>query len=185
MIFNEQSTLEDLIAGCVRQERLAQKYLYQKLYSPMFATAMRYSTDKDQAAHILNAGFLKVFTKIDSYSQSGSFPAWVKRIIVNTALDEIRRNNKHNNNLQIEEVQEPALTDSIIDKLKAEELLKTIQQLPEMTRIVFNMYVVEGYKHQEIAEKLSIPVGTSKWHVSTGRKLLKEKLAHYLTEIQR
>ncbi len=185
MIFNEQSTLEDLIAGCVRQERLAQKYLYQKFYSPMFAIAMRYSTDEDQAAHILNAGFLKVFTKIDSYSQSGSFPAWVKRIIVNTALDEIRRNNKHKSNLQIEEVQEPALTDSIIDKLKAEDLLKTIQQLPEMTRIVFNMYAVEGYKHQEIAEKLSIPVGTSKWHVSTGRKLLKEKLAHYLTETQR
>ena len=78
MIFNEQSTLEDLIAGCVRQERLAQKYLYQKFYSPMFAIAMRYSADEDQAAHILNAGFLKVFTKIDSYSQSGSFPAWVK-----------------------------------------------------------------------------------------------------------
>ena len=185
MKFNEHSTLDELIAGCIQKDRLAQKYLYKNLYSPMFAVAMRYSKDEDMATFILNNSFLKVFTKIESHNTNSSFHGWVKRIVVNTALDEIRKNKKHSNQLQIEEIQEPALTENILDKLKAEDLLKAIQTLPGLTNAVFNLYTIEGYKHHEIAEKLSIPEGTSKWHVSQGRKLLKKKLAHYLTETYR
>ena len=185
MKFNEHSKLEELIAGCIKKDRLAQKYLYKQLYSSMFAVAMRYSTDEDMATFILNNSFLKVFTKIESHNPENSFRAWVKRIVVNTALDEIRKNKRHSNQLQIDEIQEPALTENVIDKLKAEDLLKAIQTLPGLTNAVFNLYTVEGYKHHEIAKKLSIPEGTSKWHVSQGRKLLKKKLANYLTETYR
>ena len=182
MKFTDQSNLVDLIQGCSSKNRLAQKYLYKRLYSPMFGVAMRYSKDEDMAANILNMAFLKVFKKIDSFSGEGHFEAWVRRIIVNTALDEIRKNKKHNNHLQIEDIQEPSLQESILDKLRAEDLLKTIQQLPDTTRTVFNLYHIEGYKHHEIAKQLQIPEGTSKWHLSQGRKILKEKLANYFTE---
>ena len=182
MKFTEQSTLTELISGCSAKNRLAQKYLYKRLYSSMFGVAMRYSKDEDMAANIMNTAFLKVFKKIDSFNGEGHFEAWVRRIIVNTALDEIRKNKKHNNHLQIEEIQEPSLQDSILDKLKAEDLLKAIQQLPNTTRTVFNLYHIEGYKHHEIAVKLQIPEGTSKWHLSQGRKTLKKKLANYFTE---
>ena len=185
MKFNEQSTIEDLIAGCIRKDRLAQKYLYKNLYNTMYAVAMRYSKDEDMATFILNNSFLKVFTKIESHKPEHSFHGWVKRIVVNTALDELRKNKKHSNQLQIEEIQEPALSENVLDKLKAEDLLKAIQTLPGITKAVFNLYTIEGYKHHEIAKKLSIPEGTSKWHVSQGRKLLKKKLANYLTETKR
>jgi RNA polymerase sigma factor (sigma-70 family) len=185
MKFNDQSTLEELIEGCIHKDRLAQKYLYKQLYSSMFAVALRYSKDEDMATYILNNSFLKVFTKIESHNKEHSFYGWVKRIVINSALDEIRKNKKHSNQLQIEEIQEPALTENVLDKLKAEDLLKAIQTLPGLTNVVFNLYTIEGYKHHEIAKKLSIPEGTSKWHVSQGRKLLKKKLAYYLTETNR
>ena len=138
------------------------------------------------AADMLNEGFLKVFSNLDKYENSGSFEAWLKRVVCNAALDYRRRYDKNVEFVDIDEIQEVHLSDynvnDAISKISSNEIVRLIQQLPPVTRMVFNMFLFEGFSHREIAQQLNITENTSAWHVNNARNRLKEELKQFDNE---
>mgnify|MGYP000442234181 CR=1 FL=1 len=169
---------EQLVKKCLEKDTLAQKQLFEYYSKRMMGVCLRYSKDTEEAQDILQMGFIKVFEKLDMYVQKGSLEGWIRKIIVNTALDFIRKNKKLQNNIDLEKVdyQLDAHNETAIDALSAQDLLKVIQQLPTGFKTVFNLYVIEGYSHKEIAEELNISISTSKSQFSRARAFLKNIL---------
>ena len=170
--------LEDSIKALERQDRKAQQQLYKEYFSRWMALCVRYVGQHDDAMMVLNNGFLKIFTKIDKYNNTGSFEGWMRRIMVNACIDFIRMRR-----MEVVYVEEQAIPQLDADysaydicDVDVEMVMAMIQQLPATTRTVFNMYAIDGYSHQEIATQLNISTSTSAWHVSTARASLKEKL---------
>jgi RNA polymerase sigma-70 factor (ECF subfamily) len=169
--------IELLIEGCKANERRAQRLLYEQFYSFAMTIALRYSRDEMDAADILSHAFVKVFKSISSYDPSkGSMHAWIKRIVVNEGLDHIKGRQRFSENVEIETVAEPAINNHILEQMGAEEIMNLIKRLPPATHAVFVLYAVEGFNHREIAEKLKISEGTSKWHLSEARKTLQKQI---------
>jgi RNA polymerase sigma factor (sigma-70 family) len=172
----------DLIKGCIDGNRLMQKELYDR-YSPrMYSVCLRYAFDEEEAQDILQDGFIKIFTKLESYRHEGSFEGWIRRVIVNTAIEYYRRrkytqtiDDKFNNTIDNKGT-------SAIDKLGEKDIINLIQQISPGYRAVFNMYVIEGYSHREIAEILNISEGTSKSQLSRGRAILQDLVNKFLNE---
>ena len=161
---------EQLIEGCCKGDRLAQRNLYEIYSRKMFGVCIRYCNNREEAEEVLQEGLLKVFTKIGDFKKEGSLESWIKRIIINTALDLYRRNKNRQAETEWQEninVEVEPLTD-----LKAKELLQIIKTLPIGFRTVFNLYAVEGYNHGEIANLLNISEGTSKSQYSRARQHL-------------
>ncbi len=131
---------------------------------------MRYARDPDEAEEMLNSGFLKVFNAINRYEARGSFEGWVRRIVLNSALEHIRRQVKYRETLTFDTYHEGSVSCDAVETLMVEDLYKVIQKLPTMQRMVFCLNLLEGYTHKEIGELLSIPAGTSKWHLSEAKK---------------
>jgi len=179
MQYSKHSTDEELIQGCRQKNRLAQKYLYQRFYGKMLGISMRYTKQKSEAVDVLNQAFLKVFEKIDLYEPTGSFSGWIARIVFNTSIDFVRRNTLYKEVMDFNTEKETAMDAEIIDRLFAEDLYQVIQQLPTTSRTVFSLYVIDGYKHREIAELLNISANTSKWHLAEARKKLQKNLRNY------
>jgi len=176
MRYTLHSDDRDLIAGCRQKDRLAQKYLYQKYYGKMLGICMRYTSQKSEAVDVLNQAFLKVFDKIDQYQPSGSFSGWIAKIVFNTAIDFIRRHTLYKEVMDYNVEKEVSMDAQIFEQLYVEDLFKSIQKLPSTSRIVFSLYVVDGYKHREIAELLNISINTSKWQLAEARKQLQKDL---------
>lgn len=174
----ERTELEAIVDACLKGERQAQQRLYQQFYNPLFAICLRYATDHDEAGSLVNQAFLKAFQALGQCKDLKAFPAWISRIAVNVCLDHVRRM-KPRRTLALEDAPEPAIPSSALDKMSAEDLLKMVQQLPPVSRAVFSMYVIEGYKHEEIAQQLGMNVGTSRWHLSIAKKELKRLLQNY------
>lgn len=166
-----------MIEGCSQGNRVSQEKLYKLYYPKMMSMVKRYTNVHQYhlAEEILNNGFLKVFQKIDSYKFEGSFEGWVRRVIYHSIFDYVRQNMKYNEKVVFVEKDE-AIRDDLAANLHYEELMKLIQQLPENTRAVFNMYVMEGMSHKEISESIHISEGTSKWHLFEARRILKVKV---------
>jgi len=165
--------LAGLIADCKANLRSAQEVMYKRYYGKMMGMCQRYIANRDDAMEVLNMGFLKMFRSLDGYEGSGSFDGWVYRIIYNSVIDYLRSKVKAVKTVEIGDA-EPHLVDaSAIQQLYVDDLLKLLDSLPETTRIVFNMFALEGYKHEEIADMLGISSGTSKWHVNQARQILK------------
>lgn len=137
---------------------------------------LRYSKAEEEALEILNDGFLKVFQKIEKHDTERSFVAWFKRLMINTAIDHYRRNKRFYHHDELEQIRYIGNEAEIVSDLLAEDIMKVIQTLPDILRVVFNMYVIEGYAHKEIAKTLKIAEGTSRAHLSTANKMLREKL---------
>jgi RNA polymerase sigma-70 factor (ECF subfamily) len=172
-MFNEQQILE----GCLKNDRRAQKALYDKYSSKFLGMCLRYAKDRQEAEDTLQEGFLKIYGRISQFSGLGSFEGWMKRIIINTAITNYRQNLKHYYQSQIDDIYETDIEESTLDSdYTLEELLKTIQQLPPGYRMIFNMFAIEGFQHKEIAEMLDIDVTTSKSQYSRARRLLQTKL---------
>ncbi|RYD55826.1 MAG: sigma-70 family RNA polymerase sigma factor [Sphingobacteriales bacterium] len=172
---------QDIIKGCRKQDRACQEYLYKKYYSLFLKICARYAKDMEDAEQLMNDGFLRIFTKIDSYENTGSFEGWMKRILVNTCLDYLRSSYLKTSmmmNFNINMVAEQAVStrNEAITKMEFRELLNHIQTLPTITKTVFNLFVFDGYTHAEIAKMLAISEGTSYWHVHQARKLLQKKI---------
>lgn len=175
----QEDDIQALIDGCLAGSRISQEKLYKRFYPMMMSMVKRYTNYHEYhlAEEILNNGFLKVFQKIDSYQYKGSFEGWVRRIIYHSIFDYVRKNTKYRDKMVFaEEERDVVVTKTPIDKLNYDELMQYIQNLPDNTRTVFNMYILEGFTHREISEKLGISEGTSKWHLHEGRKTLKEKI---------
>lgn len=172
-------TIPELIEGCKANNRNAQELLYRQFYGFAMSVAMRYSRDEGDAADIMSLAFVKVFKSIHTFdSEKGSLHAWIKRIVINEALDHIKTRHRFASREQLEAAVEEARVDnSAIDKLNAAEVMTMIQQLPPATHAVFVLYAIDGYNHREIAGRLGISEGTSKWHLSEARKALQKKLS--------
>ncbi|MBK6610906.1 MAG: RNA polymerase sigma factor [Sphingobacteriales bacterium] len=165
---------DELLAGCVRQDRLYQKRLYELFYGKMIALCLRYSNDYEEARDILHEGFMKVYKNIAQYQPRHSLESWIRRIMINTAIDHYRRNRKFQKDLDLEQAQhhvEP-INNHILGKLTADEIMLLVQKLTPAYRTVFNLYVIEGFNHAEIAKKLSISEGTSKSNLAKARAKL-------------
>ncbi|GAB5417156.1 MAG: sigma-70 family RNA polymerase sigma factor [Crocinitomicaceae bacterium] len=166
-----------LVKKCIKGDARAQRALFEKFAPKMLGVCMRYAKNTEQAEDVLQDGFVKVFTKLSNYSGNGSLEGWIRRVIVNTALDEIRRNVKFQNNVNVDDVDyKLELNSHIVEGLAADDLMKIINDLPDGYRIVFNMFAIEGYSHKEIAMQLNISENTSKSQYSRARAYLKVKL---------
>jgi len=168
-----------LIEGCKAQHPAAQRELYARFSGQLFATAIRHTNAREDAQDVLQDSFVKIFKHIKSYRQDFSFEGWMRRIVVNTAITHYRRNLKHRHHQDIDEVHAtPQDLENRNDlEFTADELELAIAQLPLGYRTVFCMYVIEGFKHQEIADKLGVDVNTSKSQLSRARKYLQRVLA--------
>ena len=174
-VSGQTSELEELITGCIRNERSSQERLYKLFYPRMMAVVRRYIDDLSQAEEVLNNGYLRAFQKISQYTFQGSFEGWLRKIVFHAVSDYVKQNMKYNEKIVLAEKDEYVHKD-FADNLYYNELLEMVQTLPVATRAVFNMYVMEGYPHKEIGKILGISEGTSKWHLSEGRRILKEKI---------
>lgn len=174
-VSGQTSELEELIRGCIRNERSSQERLYKLFYPRMMALVRRYIDEQMQAEEVLNNGYLRAFQKVSQYTFQGSFEGWLRKIVFHAVSDYVKQNMKYNEKIVLVEKDEYVHKD-LADKLYYNELLEMVQSLPGATRAVFNMYVMEGYPHKEIGKILGISEGTSKWHLSEGRRILKEKI---------
>lgn len=170
------TNLEETIRKCASGDRKAQTALYNHFASKMYGVCLRYSKDNNEAEDNLQDGFIRVFMKISQFGFKGSFEGWMRRIMVNTSLEKFRRNNHLypvEDMIAFESVQVPEQT---ISAISADDLLKIIQELPPRYRMVFNLYAIEGYSHQEIAKLMKITEGTSKSNLSRARVILQKKV---------
>lgn len=166
-----------IIKGCLNNSRLAQKQMYEKLAPRMFSLCMRYVGNKEQAKDILHDGFITLFQKLEKYNGSGSFEGWARRIFVTTALMYLRKNDVLKFSVELDD--SPVIYsdgENALQKLEAQSLLKLIMCMPPGFRTVFNMFVIEGYTHQEIAKALNITEGGSRSQLSRARIWLQDKL---------
>ena len=170
------NNINDLIAGCCKKERSSQEALYRNFFSYGLSICLRYAQNREEAVEILNDGFLKIFQHIESFDTARPFKTWLGKIMVNTAIDFLRSRKKLIFVDDISQMPEPGTNDKIVEKLSYEELLQHVQALPPAYRTVFNLYVMEGYQHQEIALILRISEGTSKSNLFKAKKILKEKI---------
>ena len=165
------------IEGAKRGERRAQKAIYDLLSAKMFAVCLRYMGEREAAAAILQDGFVTLFSKLDSYSGEGSFEGWARQIFVNTALMSLRKKDALKNSEDVDAAWNITSDDpTAIQRIGYDELLKMIAALPPGFRTVFNMYVIEGYSHKEIAEALGISETTSRSQLQRARTLLQTRI---------
>ena len=174
---------EAIIEGCKRGEPKFQELLYQKYAARMMAVCSRYAKTRFEAEDVFHEAFVKVFEHIKTF-QHGSFEGWMKRIFVNTAINNFRKNQKHYGHEQhSDETDQTAAEEVILSGITAKELMAVINQLPEGYRLVFNMYVMEGYTHKEIGELLGIAEGTSKSQLAKAKIQLKKFLNNYSVSV--
>jgi RNA polymerase sigma-70 factor (ECF subfamily) len=169
---------QEILKGCLKQEKIAQKCLFDKYSGMLMGICVRYATDIPEAEDILQESLLKIYLNIKDYSGEGSFIGWMRRIVINTAITYYHKNLKHKYHIEIEEVysSEAGKEDFPDANFTADELKKVLDDLPPGYKTIFNLYAIEGYKHKEIAEMLDIDVNTSKSQYSRARAYIRKKL---------
>jgi len=180
MDLDNQDILHTIIKGCINGDRKSQKELYKLYYSKMMNVCFRYSKNTDDAQDLLQDGFVKVFSHLKSYDFKGSFEGWIRKIMVNTAIDFYRKNKGiyfvDDEDGFILETSRVESADSIYSDFGVDEIMNSIQQLSPVYKAVFNMYVIDGFSHKDIAEQLNISEGTSKSNLSKAKQNLQEIL---------
>jgi RNA polymerase sigma factor (sigma-70 family) len=178
------------VEACALNKRESQKILYSSFYGYAMAICDRYTSKQDDAVEILNDGFLKIFKEIHHYKPAyadvvSSFKGWLRKIMVYTAIDHFRKNNKHQLVTQLDNVvyQVATVSEDAIDKLSYEEIIRAVQELSPGYRTVFNLFVIEGMSHEEVSGQLGVSIGTSKSNLSKARKQL-QKILFKQNEIQ-
>lgn len=166
----------ELIEGCRRQNRQAQQALYELYSGKMYALCCRYVKDKMEAEDVLVVALTKIFERIHQYKGDGSFEGWIRRVMVNESLGFLRKNKNMYVETDIEAAEREPNYEQLDSALEAEDLMKLIEGLPTGYRVVFNLYAIDGYSHQEIGEQLGISENTSKSQLSRARVLLQKRL---------
>lgn len=169
---------KDIIDGCLSGSRRDQELLYRRYAPRLYAVCLQYSGNTEEARDVLQEGFIKIFENLSRFSHEGSFEGWMRRIIVNTALEKYRSRYYLSRVDDIDEVSEPEADPENNDfaGLEAYDLLNMIMELPPKYRMVFNLYAIEGYSHKEIGEMVGITEGTSKSNLSRAREILQKKV---------
>ena len=170
-----------LLEGCLKGDRQAQNQLYQKYKGLLFGVCLRYAKDRDEAQDILQDGFVKIFSNLYQYKTKGVLIGWMRRVVVNTALEHLRKRKWQWVDVPMEQFEDMTeIEEESFDKKYAPILIKLIQQLPDGYRTVFNLYVMEGYTHNEIAEILQITITTSRTQLFKAKKSLRKMLEQHL-----
>lgn len=171
----KDSYLQKVLNQCEKGNVAYQEILYKDFYSYALSICRSYTYSNDDAVSILNDSFLKVFSSIEKkkYNKDIPFKNWLRRIVINTAIDNYRKNTKHFHHLEIEEATQSITNNDIIDNLTANDIINLLDQLPEAHRIVFNLYEIQGYDHREISEKLNISKSTSRVFLTRAKKKLR------------
>ncbi|ADB40865.1 RNA polymerase sigma factor [Spirosoma linguale] len=167
--------LNDLLAGCLRNQRKSQELLYKQFYGYAMSVCLRYAPTREGAVEVLNDGFLKVFTRLDQYDSAQPFKGWLRRILINAAIDHYRQEVRHHNHEDVEHIEQTVASESAdaFGQLAHEDLMGLIQRLSPAYRLVFNLYVMDGFTHDEIAGQLGISVGASKSNLARARENLR------------
>ena len=168
-------SLEKLIRDCANNKQNAQEEIYRLYAGKLFALSLKYSRNKEEAEDNLQDGFITIFKKIEQFKFKGSFEGWLKRIVINTALQKYREKNVLNL-INEESIAEEVSIEISEEEVSLDYLLGLIQSLPNQYRLVFNLYVLDGYSHREVSKTLGISEGTSKSNLSRARKILKRKI---------
>jgi RNA polymerase sigma-70 factor (ECF subfamily) len=171
--------LSDLLAGCLRNQRKSQELLYRQFYGYAMSVCLRYAHTRETALEVLNDGFLKVFTRLDQYDPAQPFKGWLRRILINTAIDHYRQEVRHEHE-SIEPFEQTVVSETAnaFSQLAHEDLMNLVQQLSPAYRLVFNLYAIDGFTHEEIAGQLGISVGASKSNLARARENLRLLLKH-------
>ncbi len=167
---------KELIKKCSKNNRRAQERLYRDYFDAMFSIGRRYSDNEDEIIEWVNNGFLKVFKKIATVKNPAALPGWIKSVVYRSILDGIRANKKYNNSVFFNlehEINEVALQQGSYDY---EVIIDHVEMLPDASKKVFKLFVIEGYSHKDIAERIGISEGTSKWHLNNAKKRLRSIL---------
>jgi RNA polymerase sigma factor (sigma-70 family) len=175
------SDIKEIIKGCLAGERRDQELLYRRHASKLYAVCLQYSGNDDEARDILQEGFIKIFDNLENYKHEGSFEGWMRRIMVNTALEKFR---SRHNLYRVDDIDQLQELDAEPDNsdyagLEANDLLVIIRELPPKYRVVFNLYAIEGYSHKEISQMVNISEGTSKSNLSRARTILQRRVSSY------
>ncbi|HKL18114.1 MAG TPA: RNA polymerase sigma factor [Halalkalibaculum sp.] len=174
--------LDKTIKGCCKRRRKSQKKLYKMFYAYGMSITLRYAESRDEAAEILNDAFMKVFTNIKDFNSDKPFKPWLRRIIINTAINHYHKNKQYREMDSVDIAEESlGKSEKIIPGISYEEIIEMVQQLSPAYRTVFNLFVIEGFKHREIAEMLDIAVGTSKSNLAKAKKNLQAILEKNFT----
>jgi RNA polymerase sigma factor (sigma-70 family) len=169
-----------LIALCIKKDRKAEYELYKNTYSYLMSICLRYTHDRDTASECLNVGFLKILTNLEKYNLAIPFKVWIRKIMVNTLIDEYRKHKREKARVTyVEEYYDSSdfsEANQALSKIDCQQIYELINLLPEATKQVFNLFVIDGYAHKEIGDMLGISEGTSKWHLNAARQKLKEQI---------
>ncbi len=169
---------KELLIQCLKKDRRAQNMLYEKCFGILMSIGLRYEKNEEDARFMVNIGFMKIITKLNKYHFDVEFEYWIRRIMINTMIDEYRKNKRRNEVIKYNDLENTYMRNQVSvlnkadDQFNAEELQLMIRLLPTDTQKVFNLFAIDGYSHKEISEMMKIPVGTSKWHVSKAREIL-------------
>ena len=165
----------DLIAGCLKGKELHQEVLYKRYFSFAISICIRYTKDRNEAMEIVNDSYMKVLENLGEYDSSKSFKAWYSKILVNTSIDNYRRNLKHTNALSLENIIDTGEQEPVIDiELSVNDILKIFSQLPENYKVTFNLFEIEGYSHEEIGKLLGVTTSTSRSNLARAKKMVRE-----------
>jgi RNA polymerase sigma factor (sigma-70 family) len=166
-----------LVNECLKGSPKAQKALFERFAPKMMGVCMRYLKEEEKAQDALQDGFVKIFSKLSDYKNEGVFEAWIRRVMVNTCLDQLRRDAKFKTDVSMDDVAyKMEYQDFIVERMMAEDLMKMVQKMPTGYRVVFNMFAIEGFSHQEIADHLGITESTSKSQYLRARAYLRERI---------
>ena len=168
--------LEILLEGCRKGKPGSQKELYRRFAAAMYGICLQYASSEEDAQDIMQEGFVKVFQKLNQVKNPEAFPGWIRRVMINTALEKYRSFVVHQRMDDVREEADEARDDGIFENLTCQELADLIRTLSPRYRMVFNLYAIEGYSHQEISSQMGISVGTSKSNLSRARAILQQKI---------
>ena len=163
-----------LVKDCLKGSPLAQKNLFKKFYGLVMTICLRSANDKDEAKDILQESFIKVFKNLSNFKFEGSLRTWIQRIVINTAIDKYRKDKQESGKIRIDNNTIIPEAESIVSNLNKDDLMKCISMLPTGYRTVFNLFVIEGYTHKDIADKLGISEGTSKSQLFKAKQILQQ-----------
>ncbi len=175
-----KENLHNILKGCKKQNRNNQHELYRLFYAYGMSIGIRYVKNEDEAIHVLNDSFMKAFSRIGKFDAQYDFKPWFRKIVVNTSIDYIKKQKQLQMESQIEDAKNISDREDILSRIGYKELINLVQSLSTAYRTVFNMYVIDGYKHDEIAKTLNISVGTSKSNLSKARAQLRDMITHQL-----
>jgi RNA polymerase sigma-70 factor (ECF subfamily) len=176
-LISEEQNIDSIIGGCKTGNRKAQEQLYRSYYRAMMTLCLRYTKTETDALEVLNTGFYKVFKNIHRYNPGkATLYTWMRTVIINSCLDFIKAKQSSMETGELARADSVHVPPAVVAKMSASEILLLVRQLPPATQAVFNLYVMEGYNHIEIAAMLGISEGTSKWHLSEARKRLQKMI---------